>query len=1565
MATRSTAQPIDMLVETVVKSINTNLGLSIAEDDLLEELADGQLLCQLMNLYLKKLGRAAIPVKRGTAKDGRATNFKSFMEAASTLSLPAEAHFDVNIVDNDKGRNAILRSAWYLSLQIDVPDDITTPRSASSDMPFSLRNSGLSRAERDTVASSVASSVTSDTSDSSAPRPAPRPGSGAAFRPPSSSGLSRPPSGHERPTKSPIAQDKPVAPPKPAIPEKKIATASRKPTGSTDPPPVMRQRSATDLPPRPSVPGKPPVPIKAASSSNSLSGAAGKPVANEKPAIPTKPSTENMLASPGKQAGDRHSASSAGEESDSGIRPRGRASGLEKPAVPVKPRGLSPARPLLAPKPKTSVGEQGDTRPRSSTTTSTTTAAVERGGPRPHSSTVALASGSGDPRPRSSTVATAEQAKDRPASESEAMISSRPMPPSRTVKPSLLTTAPSTEDLTATGSADELERGSYASDSELTGVKPRPPIAASRAGKSISGPIAAPRTMSATLRSQSTPSPADTLQDLTPTQPAPVQMRAGPAISEPVLHAPRAGPTYSEPINTVLDRQLSQSLRAAVTKPTYSPPEPPSKAMSQPIPQPISPSRTALIPPPRQSPQTVPPQPSPRPARASLDSTALPSPLTPSTAGVPLSASSLTKLSLPPTIPLPIPSSSITEMRERTSPVPPDGPQPRLPKHLKESIERFLQGSETGSAPQYAAPMPPSSSATSVAPPGPYAPTFPGSPDSSRRSQIEFQEHISIMASELLPRLKAGIRAQEYKVIGLKFDECFRGQQLLDFLTKDGVTRADAEAVCVRLSNTRAIVRAANPIANFALAALDKTLGTLGAFSKSAWYRWADDRPGGSAAGPAAPIAHGHELTAFTVPGSMACCECAKHFSKSRQVICRRCRMTFHTKCVPTTTCQSITIDGSGVDVSVTEPAGEDDAGSEGSEGFDDDFWDEEDDEADGDGGSEREEEKLEEEKIYEEIDDNSRISPSVSSARGVSPAPAASAAVAASLASSLTTSPAAAAAAAPATTSTPPDAAAAGRSPSSIRKSAQPERQQAVRRSRSSRHGASLRLDYKAGSSSTEMQESAGLADFKMEEIYVAIEQGSLEAASPPKPPAETSEPPTPVAAVKSALWRDRPEVVAAGLAATLPKGDVKRQEAICELIASEAVYLTDVKILRITWLLAMDAYVRAREFKNMKLVMPRKVIDELKERAAELDAIGNEMLAQLTARQAETPVVSTISDILTRFSNGVREKFMNYCVIATEANSCVDAAELKELSTNYIVADASTRRLPFSAFLLAPIQRLARYPLLLKAIQSATPDEHPDNIPVRQAYETYTTLVEECNERLRVVEARLQLKKIESDLDVSRLKSPIPLVAEHRSLIKRGAMQMLTIDRKKVTKSRLVELMLFTDLFMYGQPVKVSKTGDTKYIVFKQMHRSLVRLADPRGEGPVRDDLLLQLILYDKTSFGTVTTIDLYIRANSMTDKTRWLEAFNPVREDDNIYEIWDRPRAKVLYEYAALQTDELSLTPGDTLEIIQHDEQWSKGMLCSTTAVGWFPTSYVQELDGVHAEARKFKKLMQGEA
>ena len=149
-------------------------------------------------------------------------------------------------------------------------------------------------------------------------------------------------------------------------------------------------------------------------------------------------------------------------------------------------------------------------------------------------------------------------------------------------------------------------------------------------------------------------------------------------------------------------------------------------------------------------------------------------------------------------------------------------------------------------------------------------------------------------------------------------------------------------------------------------------------------------------------------------------------------------------------------------------------------------------------------------------------------------------------------------------------------------------------------------------------------------------------------------------------------------------------------------------------------------------------------------------------------------------------------------------------------------SRSLPPDAFVLAPIQRVARYPMLLQAVAERTDSDHPDADGTTAAQAATKAMAQMVNARLRTLEDHATLEKLNAQLDFSRIANPQDIRSmragtgqDHidRALVKRGRLQVvsLSVDKKshKVSKSQRLEFLLFTDMLVYAKPIKVIGIG------------------------------------------------------------------------------------------------------------------------------------------------------------
>ena len=73
------------------------------------------------------------------------------------------------------------------------------------------------------------------------------------------------------------------------------------------------------------------------------------------------------------------------------------------------------------------------------------------------------------------------------------------------------------------------------------------------------------------------------------------------------------------------------------------------------------------------------------------------------------------------------------------------------------------------------------------------------------------------------------------------------------------------------------------------------------------------------------------------------------------------------------------------------------------------------------------------------------------------------------------------------------------------------------------------------------------------------------------------------------------------------------------------------------------------------------------------------------------------------------------------------------------------------------------------------------------------------------------------------------------YRGIVKKGPLELIKLNeaKKKIAKRKQVEVMLFSDIFLFCKPVKVKKTGRVEMIVIKEAHRSLLDVDRFRSSG------------------------------------------------------------------------------------------------------------------------------------
>lgn len=269
------------------------------------------------------------------------------------------------------------------------------------------------------------------------------------------------------------------------------------------------------------------------------------------------------------------------------------------------------------------------------------------------------------------------------------------------------------------------------------------------------------------------------------------------------------------------------------------------------------------------------------------------------------------------------------------------------------------------------------------------------------------------------------------------------------------------------------------------------------------------------------------------------------------------------------------------------------------------------------------------------------------------------------------------------------------------------------------------------------------------------------------------------------------------------LPPHERKRQEAIFELINTESAYIRDLQLV-------VEVF-----YSNMLALLDEKAINTIFANVEDILLTNTAFLSQLEERQKECRLyIDNIGDLLEPniSSMGV---YMQYCVNQATAIKVLQdlrdsrpelAAKLLHLREN----DQTVRGLDLSSYLLIPMQRLTRYPLLIRQILQYTPHGQ-DRALIERALVTAETILEAINESIREQEGQDRLKELSNRLWVGNgqldLTAPTRYMGQ-RQLLKEGVV-MKTKSRRRIRAVLCSDILVLVDEAtgsVYRMPIPLS---------------------------------------------------------------------------------------------------------------------------------------------------------------
>lgn len=319
---------------------------------------------------------------------------------------------------------------------------------------------------------------------------------------------------------------------------------------------------------------------------------------------------------------------------------------------------------------------------------------------------------------------------------------------------------------------------------------------------------------------------------------------------------------------------------------------------------------------------------------------------------------------------------------------------------------------------------------------------------------------------------------------------------------------------------------------------------------------------------------------------------------------------------------------------------------------------------------------------------------------------------------------------------------------------------------------------------------------------------------------------------------------LVDAELLSSLSDTERKRQESIFELISTEIAHVRDLQIV-------VEVF-----FNSMQSLLSEKASTVIFANVESVLLAAVTLLSDLEARQKQDRLyVSSIGDVLDQHMSDM-SVYLPYCVNQQTASEILESERKRDSRIdihllNIRAKHPAARGLDLSHFLLVPMQRLTRYPLLLSQILRYTPADHVDHALITDAKQTAESILAKTNEAIRDHQETDALAKLSQNLwigEEAKLDLTKPFTAPNSSV----RQQRSILRDELVTKSksgRKLRLVLTTDLLLvlhaqdaslYRMPMPVnaitaketkSRHADTFSIAYAHEDTLKLRANTPRS--------------------------------------------------------------------------------------------------------------------------------------
>ncbi|XP_010626091.1 rho guanine nucleotide exchange factor 16 isoform X1 [Fukomys damarensis] len=441
--------------------------------------------------------------------------------------------------------------------------------------------------------------------------------------------------------------------------------------------------------------------------------------------------------------------------------------------------------------------------------------------------------------------------------------------------------------------------------------------------------------------------------------------------------------------------------------------------------------------------------------------------------------------------------------------------------------------------------------------------------------------------------------------------------------------------------------------------------------------------------------------------------------------------------------------------------------------------------------------------------------------------------------------------------------------------------------------------------------------------------------------------------------IWSQLPEVVESGVLEKLCTEERKRQEAIFEILTSEFSYLHSLGVL-------VAEFLQSRELRTSMTQMEHH---HLFSNIQDVLAASRRFFEALEQRHQAQVCVEDISDILEEHAERHFHPYVVYCSNEVYQQRTLQRLMNSNAAFREALRDIEKRPacggLPMISFLILPMQRVTRLPLLTDTLCLKS-QGHPERYKAAsQALKAISKLVRQCNEGAHTMERTEQMYTLHTQLDFSKVKS-FPLISASRWLLKRGELFLEEAGLfKKIASRPTCYLFLFNDVLIITK-----KKSEDSYAVqdYSQLDHIQVQKLEPSepslSGGGSRSSSVPHPFRVTLLRNSEARQEQVLLSSDSASDRARWITALTyKEKQWQDRTNKGELPQVEVTKAYIAKQADELTLQQADVVLVRAEEDGWLHGERLRDGEMGWFPEDVARRITSpvaVEGNVRRMERL-----